>query len=75
MRSLEAVAGRLREQLEATNASRETALKECREIIRLSSRTIRAALSTVTRVADVDTESITVMATRTAAPSLLSTHG
>lgn len=42
MSSLEAVAAELRQRLESTNAARETALKESREIIRLSSRTIRA---------------------------------
>jgi translin len=42
MSSLETVAVELRRKLEATNAARETALKESREIIRLSSRCIRA---------------------------------
>lgn len=42
MQSLEAVAAVLRDRLESTNAARETALKESREIIRLSSRAIRA---------------------------------
>lgn len=38
----EAIASRLRSQMEATNGAREQALRECREIIRLSSRAIRA---------------------------------
>jgi translin len=38
----ETVAAQLRAVLEATNAARERALKECREIIRSSSRAIRA---------------------------------
>jgi translin len=42
MNSLETVAAELRQRLESTNAARETALKESREIIRLSSRSIRA---------------------------------
>jgi translin len=42
MITLETVAAGLRERLEATNSAREVALKESREIIRLSSRTIRA---------------------------------
>src|SRR2546425_146114 len=42
MKSIEAVAIELRAGLESTNAARETALKESREIIRLASRTIRA---------------------------------
>jgi translin len=40
--SLEAIAAELRRGLEATNSAREQALRDCREIIRLSSRTIRA---------------------------------
>jgi len=38
----ESIAAGLRATLEATNAARELALRECREIIRLSSRTIRS---------------------------------
>jgi translin len=40
--AFEEVAAELRRQIEATNAAREVALRECREIIRLSSRAIRA---------------------------------
>ena len=42
MESFESIAARLREGLERTNAAREGALKECREVIRGSSRAIRA---------------------------------
>lgn len=42
MDTLEAVAARLREHLDASNLARERALRECREVIRLSSRAIRA---------------------------------
>ncbi len=42
MDTFESVAARLRGKLEATNDARERALKECREIIRASSRAIRA---------------------------------
>jgi translin len=42
MNSIESAAAELRQRFEATNAARETALKESREIIRLSSRSIRA---------------------------------
>jgi translin len=38
----EAIAAELRGRLDATNAARELALRECREVIRLASRTIRA---------------------------------
>src|SRR5438067_13434495 len=40
--SFETIAARLREGMEATNDARERALKECREIVRGSSRAIRA---------------------------------
>jgi translin len=40
--AFEEVAAELRRHIEATNAAREVALRECREIIRLSSRAIRA---------------------------------
>ena len=40
--TFEAIAARLREGMERTNAAREGALTECREIIRGSSRAIRA---------------------------------
>jgi translin len=42
MKSFEAIAAELRLQMEETNAAREMALKECREVIRASSRAIRA---------------------------------
>lgn len=42
LESFEAVAARLRGGLQATNDARERALKECREVIRGSSRAIRA---------------------------------
>lgn len=42
MQSLEQIAASLRGQMESTNAAREQALKECREIIRIASRAIRA---------------------------------
>ena len=42
MESFEAVAARLRGSFQATNDARERALKECREVIRGSSRAIRA---------------------------------
>jgi translin len=42
MNGFEQVAAGLRAQMEATNLSREQALRECREVIRLSARTIRA---------------------------------
>jgi translin len=38
----EAIAAGLRGKLDATNAAREVALRDCREIIRLASRTIRS---------------------------------
>jgi len=38
----ETIAARLRGVLESTNTAREEALRECREVIRLSSRAIRA---------------------------------
>ena len=38
----ETIAAVLRAKLDSTNAARELALRECREIIRLASRTIRA---------------------------------
>lgn len=38
----EAIAAGLRGELDATNAAREQALRDCREIIRLASRTIRS---------------------------------
>ena len=41
MKSFEAIAVELRKQMEETNAARELALKECREVIRASSRAIR----------------------------------
>jgi translin len=40
--TFEEVAVGLRKALEATNAAREVALKDCREVIRLSSRAIRS---------------------------------
>jgi translin len=43
MVTFETVAARLRERLEATNAAREQALRECREVIKASARAIRAA--------------------------------
>src|SRR5689334_7375978 len=42
MATFEAIAAELRSRIEATNAAREEALRECREIIRLSARAIRA---------------------------------
>src|SRR5205814_797285 len=42
MADFEAIAAELRNRIEATNAAREVALRECREIIRLSARAIRA---------------------------------
>ncbi len=42
MAEFEEIAARLRASLEATNGARERALKECREIIRSSSRAVRA---------------------------------
>src|SRR5262245_55764588 len=42
MQSFEQIAAQLRSALESTNSAREQALKECREIIRSSSRAIRA---------------------------------
>lgn len=41
-KGMEQVAAQLRGILEETNAAREDALRECREVIRLSSRSIRA---------------------------------
>lgn len=42
MEAFENIAARLRGLLEETNAAREEALRECREVIRLSARAIRA---------------------------------
>ena len=42
METFEEIAARLRETLQATNDARERALKDCREVIRGSSRAIRA---------------------------------
>src|SRR5258707_188135 len=42
MATFESIAGELRARIESTNAAREEALRECREVIRLSSRAIRA---------------------------------
>jgi len=40
--TLEEIAARLRGRMEATNQAREEALRECREVIRISSRAIRS---------------------------------
>jgi translin len=42
MPDFETIAAELRRHLEATNAAREEALRDCREVIRLSARSIRA---------------------------------
>ncbi len=42
METFESVAARIRTVLETTNQARELALKECREVIRTASRSIRA---------------------------------
>ena len=42
MAKLESIAAAIRAEMEADNSAREVALRECREVIRLASRTIRA---------------------------------
>lgn len=54
MDNFESIASRLRAAIESTNAARERALKECREIIKGSSRAIRA----VHRLEFADAESL-----------------